>query len=179
MPTPLVPAPSNPRTARLSAHARGPDRLLGLGLVIATLLLVVGWTAPMMTVERLFLFESDVSLVGALLALWRDSEYLLCAIIALFSVLFPLAKLGMSLHLWLFAQADDPLLPQRLHRLEALGKWSMLDVFLVAITIATVKISLISDVHMHWGLYAFAGGVVVSMAVFARMTTLAGRLSHP
>lgn len=183
MKRPLPPLGRHARSAgagtgkRLARAATGADRWLGPALAGAALSLAVGWLAPMMTVERLFLFEREVSLIGALATLWQDGEILLAAIIGLFSILFPLAKILLSLRLWWFVPVDDPVLPRRLARLESLGKWSMLDVFLVAITVATVKISLISDVHLHWGLYAFAAGALASMAIFARMTRLARRIA--
>ncbi|MFO7593789.1 MAG: paraquat-inducible protein A [Pseudomonadota bacterium] len=44
-----------------------------------------------------------------------------------------------------------------------LGKWSMLDVFVVAMFIMTVKMGAIVSVEVHTGLYLFSAGVVASM----------------
>jgi len=43
------------------------------------------------------------------------------------------------------------------------GKWSMLDVFIVAILVVSVKLGAIASVEMRYGLYAFATAVVLKM----------------
>jgi len=49
-------------------------------------------------------------------------------------------------------------------------------VFLMAIAIAAVNFSLIADVHLHPGLYALSGGVVLSMLASMRMSALAAKV---
>jgi paraquat-inducible protein A len=51
----------------------------------------------------------------------------------------------------------------------------MLDVFVVALIVVIVKISLISDVTIHAGLYIFCAAVVLSMLAVWRITRLAHR----
>ena len=53
--------------------------------------------------------------------------------------------------------------PRALPVLEGLGKLSMADVFLVAVTIVVVKGVGIGTVTPAWGLYLFAGCVLLSM----------------
>jgi len=50
-----------------------------------------------------------------------------------------------------------------LERLGVLGKWSMLDVFVVAILAVTIKLSMVAQVTIHSGLIIFSIGVVASM----------------
>ena len=43
------------------------------------------------------------------------------------------------------------------------GKWSMLDVLVVAILVSTVKLGSMANIEVHIGLYIFAMGVLGSM----------------
>ena len=52
----------------------------------------------------------------------------------------------------------------------------MLDVFLMALGVAAVNLSLIADVHLHWGRFALVGGIVLSLIATTRMSIIAQRL---
>ena len=99
---------SNSGHASTNASARNAlnrfDRLLGLCLVFTGLLLVLGWTLPVMTVETFFIFEDRVTIAGALQTLLEEGEVALFVIVLLFTVIFPVAKL--SLAYW--ASVQDP-----------------------------------------------------------------------
>ena len=160
----------------LAAHARGVDRLLGFALFAAAGLLISGWLIPIMTVRRLFFFEDHVSVLQALEVLLERGQYLLFFIILIFSMIFPLVKIMLSWRLWRGQDAFTEKIERRLWRAEILGRWSMLDVFLMAIAVAAVNFSLIADVHLHWGLYALSAGIVLSMLVSTRMSVMANRI---
>ncbi len=59
--------------------------------------------------------------------------------------------------------------------MEAAGRWSMLDVFVVALIVVGVRTSLIDDVSLHAGVYVFTAAIVLSLLVVQRMTALARR----
>jgi paraquat-inducible protein A len=52
------------------------------------------------------------------------------------------------------------------------GKWSMLDVFVVAVLVVAVKLGAIADVDMRYGLYAFAASVLLTMYITSRIVSL-------
>src|SRR5262245_61655011 len=83
--------------------ARGWDRLLPVALLVALALLAAGLALPVMTVDRFFVFSHSFSILESLDALWRAREYLLFAVVGLFSVMFPVAKLAAGLWLWFAA----------------------------------------------------------------------------
>ena len=85
-------------------------------------------------------------------------------------------KILFALRLWRGADARGAKFEISLKRAEILGRWSMLDVFLMALGVAAVNLSLIADVHLHWGLYALAGGVVLSLIATTRMSVIAARI---
>jgi paraquat-inducible protein A len=56
------------------------------------------------------------------------------------------------------------------------GKWSMLDVFVVAVLVVTVKLGAIANVEMHYGLYFFSAAVILTMIITARIVKLTDTL---
>ena len=165
-----------PHPNSLAATARGPDRLLGWVVLLAGVLLVLGWTLPIMTVERLWFLSERVSILQGTAELWRHGDLFLFAVIVVFSVVFPLLKLGLALYLWYQADAGSALLDHALGWIEQLGRWSMLDVFVVALLVVAIQASLISEVAMHAGIYVFTAAVLVSILAVQRMTKLARRV---
>ena len=163
----------------LAAGARGPDRCLGWLILLTALLLVLGWTLPIMTVDTLLFFKERISILRGVAVLWAEGHVLLFAIVFVFSVVFPALKLIFALYLWYRADADSAALARTLGWMEAFGRWSMLDVFVVALTVVAIQISLINDVTMHAGLYLFTGAIVLSIASVQRITTLARRAAGP
>lgn len=166
-------APRHPRSLAASAH--GADRFLGLFFLLVAALLVAGWILPIMTVRKLVFFAERVSILEGITELWETDNYLLFVVIVTFSVLFPAAKMLLALLLWYGADAKSPILLRALNLLEILSRWSMLDVFVIALTIVAIEISLINDVTTHAGLYVFTAAVVLSMAGLRRLTVLAQR----
>ena len=162
----------------LAAAARGPDRLLGWLVLAAALLLVLGWTLPIMTVNKLWFLSERVSILEGALELWRHGSVVLCAVIVGFSVVFPLAKLALALWLWYQADARGAVLGRSLGWIEQLGRWSMLDVFVVALTVVAIELSLIAEVTLHAGIYAFVAAILLSIVTVQRMTALARRAAQ-
>jgi paraquat-inducible protein A len=159
----------------LAAAARGADRWLGLYFMAVSGLLVAGWTLPIMTVHKLVFFAEEVSILKGARQLWDNGNFFLCVVVLAFSVAFPALKMLVALTLWYGADARGPDLAGLLGWLEAIGRWSMLDVFVVALTIVAIQISIVSDVTTHAGLYVFTAAVVLSMAGVRRLVVLARR----
>ncbi len=170
-------APLPPSGGTLAAQATGIDRLAGAGIVLAAALLGAGLSLPIMSIDRFFLFEQRVSIIDALLVLAGDGEWLLALVVGLFSILFPVLKLALAWWLWQVSDLKHPGLGRQLEILATVGKWSMLDVFLAALIIAAIKISFVSDVEVHYGLYLFAASVLLSTVICQRLSLLAARHS--
>ncbi len=139
--------------------------IFNLLLLAATILLILGISLPMMTFEQFYIFENSISLLSALHELIGQAEWLLFWIILIFSIVFPVFKLGL---LALIVNLADHKQHRRhfwLHWLAVLGKWSMLDVFVVALLLVSLKIDVIANVVIESGLYAFAGSVLMTMLI--------------
>ncbi|QDT52492.1 Paraquat-inducible protein B [Caulifigura coniformis] len=130
----------------------------------ALILYVPAVTLPFLRIERLGLF-SDNSLLGGIAALFDEGHHFVGAVVLCFSVILPLLKLGALLTLSL----RKNWVPQR-HRaityriVEQLGRWGMLDVLLVAVMIAFVKLGNLVHFSAGPGLAMFASFVLVSIA---------------
>lgn len=148
-------------------------RRLQLLVWLACVLLVVGLAAPIITLEKFVVVENTFSVLGGIWQLLREGRWFLFVIIGGFSVLLPVLKLYV-LHRLLGRRCDDAgRLRHYLHWMHLYGKWSMLDVFIVAVLVVAVKLGAIAQVEMRYGLYAFAASVLVTMYVTARVVALA------
>lgn len=167
---------SNPQS--LAATAVGPDRALGGLMVVTGVLLFFGWILPIMTIDKLVFLTERISILESCLVLWEEQQYFLFFVIAVFSIVFPLVKLSLALYLWYQADAHSLALQRLLGWLEIIGRWSMLDVFAVAIAVVAIQLSLISEVTMHAGIYIFTLAIVLSLLSVQRMTALARRAAR-
>ena len=146
----------------------GRDPLTGLMLLAACVTLGFGLMLPALTVERFWIFDSTKSIASAILTLFDGGHVLLGAVVVLFSVVFPLAKLVVNLRIWLARDIASPGIRRAARWAVTLGKWSMLDVFMAAIVVATVTLGMVASVTTEIGLYLFGGAIVLSMLAAQR-----------
>lgn len=135
-------------------------RAIPLLIAASFLLFGTGIFFPFFHVTKFWIFDEAVSVVSGIFTLFREGEYFLFTILTLFTLVFPCAKLGLLALVWLEREHDLARL-RRLHSwVESLGKWSMLDVFVVAILIVTMKSAAVAEIHLGVGLYLFTFSVV-------------------
>lgn len=151
--------------------------LLGL-LVITAAMLVVGLSAPILTLEKFFVIENTFSIFSGLQQLFEEGRIFLFIIIALFSVVLPIIKLGVLFRLLGSRDGSSETLHRYLRLMHQYGKWSMLDVFVVALLVVAVKLGAVATVETHYGLYAFGSAVLLTMAITARVIYLAGKIEQ-
>lgn len=147
----------------IASRAKGMDRLLPAALLAAAILLVLGLTFPILMVDRFFLFSRPFSIVDSLVSLADAGEYFLFTVIFCFTVVFPVAKLSWAAVIWGWADVASPSFGRMVEILDTLGKWSMLDVMLLAVAVASIKLSLVGDAHANPGLYLFSGAIILAM----------------
>lgn len=137
-------------------------RLIPFLLIAAFALFGTGIFFPFFHVTKFWLFNDAVSVVGGIITLFHEGEYFLFTVLTLFTLVFPCVKLGLLAIIWL-ERDHDLARVQRLHRwVESLGKWSMLDVFVVAILIVAMKSAGVADIHIGSGLYLFTFSVIAT-----------------
>lgn len=150
-------------------------------LLLASVLLGLGLVAPCMTIQPSFgeftgwveMLNPDLtkpttySILGGILLILTEDNAALGLLLLGFSAVFPAAKLatlwwGVTLlkaggaggaALWLTHHA---------------GKFSMVDVMVISLLVVAIKgMPGGTEIHLRWGLFAFAASVVISM--FASM----------
>lgn len=138
--------------------------MVGLALsVLAAIFLGYGLVAPSVEFSTFYFLTDRHSILSVIEGLWLEGETLLAAVLGLFSVVFPVLKL-ISLILAALAMATTAKMPKRSLRLSVmLGRWSMLDVLVLALVIFYVKNTAAGDATTLPGIWFFAASVVLTM----------------
>jgi paraquat-inducible protein A len=139
--------------------------IINLLLLGALSSLIIGVSAPLLTLEKLYFFENTVSLFSTITELFSQQEWFLFSVIALFSLCVPIIKITSLLLILNLNYEKKSFLDKALHIIETIGKWSMLDVFVVALLLVSVKLGVLAKVEVHYGLYAFAFSVLLTMSL--------------
>lgn len=139
-------------------------------LVTAIILYIPANLYPIMTVISLGKGKPDTILSG-IISLYNQGLWYLALIVFLASIFVPLVKIvGLSMLLLSvqFRATWQPIMQTRLyHFIEKVGRWSMLDVFMVSLMIAVVSLGNVAKVYAGLGLRFF--GLVV---IFTMLATL-------
>jgi paraquat-inducible protein A len=124
-----------------------------------------------MTVVSLGHGQSDTILSGVIYLL-LNGDWPLALIVFVASVLVPLLKIVVLIYLLLSVQRKSRLRTAqrtRLYRLvELVGRWSMVDIFVVALLAALVQAGALATIEPGIGALAFTAVVILSM--FAAMS---------
>ncbi|NRA62312.1 MAG: paraquat-inducible protein A [Psychrobium sp.] len=99
---------------------------------------------------------------------------ILFALLFAFSIVMPLLKMLLLLYAINAGNMLSLSQQRRLARISMISKWSMLDVYVIAILAVTIKLGLIATVKIHPGLIIFTLAVVASM-LLPLLITLAHR----
>ena len=162
------PASKLARSSLVRAHSRA-GRSIVLLLLLAVGFFVAGIFLPFTTVTKLWLFENQISVYEGLVVLWRAGELFLFLILLVFTVCFPFVKLTAMLVLWLWPRLDGGHGRELFGFVANLGKWSMLDVFVVAVLVLTVKSSGVANIEVGSGFFLFFLSVMLTQ--FASLWT--------
>ena len=150
----------------LRAHKTDSLQRTWAFLLAACMLYLPANLMPVMVTRTLFKSQNDTILSGVIF-FWMTGAYGLAAIVFVASFLVPLFKLAALLLLVLMAQKRSYWRrverTQLYHVIELIGRWSMLDVFVVALLAGLVHIQGFAEVRAGIGIAAFGGVVVLTM----------------
>lgn len=135
-----------------------PHWIIG-SLFAAAVLYPFGVGLPSMEFHEA-LSESTYSIVSGVLNLLSTGEFILGLAIGIFSLLFPAAKIVVLFIVWRRRIKDEE---EWIDWLGLLGKWSMLDVYVVAILVGAVEFGVLAHVESRPGIFVFAASVIASM----------------
>jgi paraquat-inducible protein A len=137
-------------------------RLAPIALIGAAICLAAGIMLPIMRVSRLFVFYRPISIIDAVQILFADGEWMTATVIALFSIVVPAGKIGALLLAWIRLRRGDSIPTRLLWALDNLGRWSLLDVLVVALVIVVLKSGSFTDASSAPAIYPFVAAVFLT-----------------
>ena len=141
------------------------ERTLAL-LFTACVLYIPANMLPIMITDQLGQ-PIESTIIGGVVLLINMGSIAIAAVIFFASVMIPVGKLAMMFYLcWSVHKGPPGTARQRtvLYRItEFIGKWSMIDVFVVAILVALINLSNLLVIRPGAAAVAFAGVVIISM----------------
>ena len=103
------------------------------------------------------------SILGGAIDLLKQGNWLVGGVVLLFSVIFPLTKIVLLLELSLLEFLHRRHKAASLKLMEHMGRWSMMDVMLLAFLVMLVKLGNIVQFHFGPAVIAFVLCVAMSM----------------
>jgi paraquat-inducible protein A len=149
-------------------HVRKPDSLNRTWalLIAACIMYIPANLLPVMITKSLFGTQYDTILSGVIY-FWVSGSWGLAAIVFIASFLVPLFKLAVLFLLAVSAQRKSewrqPERAKLYHIVEIIGRWSMLDVFVVSLLTGLVQIQGFAQITAGVGIAAFGSVVVLTM----------------
>jgi paraquat-inducible protein A len=138
----------------------------------AALLYVPANLLPIMTIYEFGGFVTPKTIINGMVTFWQQGAYPIAIVIFVASILIPFLKIVALTWLCLAATGKVHPSPAMLGKVywftELLGRWSMIDIFVVGILVATIQLGNYTSITPGLGAIAFAGVVVLTM--FAAMS---------
>jgi paraquat-inducible protein A len=150
-----------------------------MGLVVATMigvalvLNILAVTLPFLTIDQVLKSPETYSLPRSVVLMWERELYIVAILIAGFSIIFPFFKIASMVVIW-FGPLGKGTRRTWLAWIERLGKWSMMDIFVVALLLALTTDQWAISTTPHIGVYCFVAAIMVAMATSVTMTHLLG-----
>lgn len=153
------------------SHRRVKPKSLELTLAFSITALVLYIPAniyPFMTIE-LYGNRNSSTIWSGVVSLFESGAWAVALVVFLASLFIPLLKLAILFYLALTARTKKhPHFKNRLYKMvEAIGRWSMLDIFLLAVLVAVVKLAPWAHVQPEFGSLMFLLVVIFTMLASA------------
>jgi paraquat-inducible protein A len=153
----MIPSTSHPSSSLAAPTAFG---------LAAAVMLVPANFLPVVSTKTGGSARTDTIMSG-IISLWEDGMFVISAIVFAASILIPLLKLVGLAWLILTVRRGRSRRRRGLTRLysvlEFVGRWSMLDVFLVAFLAGIVQFGALATVEPRLGIVAFGAAVVLTV----------------
>lgn len=159
---------------RCGAHLRRPDRrglqVVWAWLIAGMILYIPANLYPMMQTQTLGGLggNGQHTIIEGVIELIHYGSYDIAAVVFVASVVVPITKFVIIT--WLAVVAGKPATEDQAHTrlklyegVEFIGRWSMIDVFVVAITSALVQLGFVASIHPGPAAVCFALSVAFTM----------------
>jgi len=149
-------------------HMRKPNSLSRTwALVCAAVILIIPANLLPMTITSALGTKQADTIMSGVIYFMQDGSWEIAAVIFTASIFIPIAKLFILIFLLLsvqFRSAWRPTDRTILYRLtELVGRWSMVDIYVVTILVALVKLGAVASIEAGPAAVFFASVVVVTM----------------
>ena len=103
-------------------------------------------------------------LMSGVIALFNEGMVAVAIVVFLASILFPLVHLSLSLLIsgHLYFNRPNRYLVGWMRWMHHLDEWVMLEVYMLGIIVACVKLMAIAPLKFGWGLYAFIALIIIT-----------------
>ena len=149
-------------------HLRIPNSLSRTWafLIAAVILYIPANLLPIMHTDSIVGAE-DNTIMSGVVYFWVSGEWPLAVVVFVASVFVPVLKIGILFLLVITAQRRSSWRPMQrtgLYRIvERIGRWSMLDIFVVTLTVALVHFRSLAVITAGPGALAFGSVVILTM----------------
>jgi uncharacterized paraquat-inducible protein A len=139
------------------------------GLTVPILSIDIGAKIPLL--GEISLHHTKQSVIGTIMSLFKNGNGFVAFLILLFSILVPVIKGALILIALLIQNLKARKTAQKV--LNFIGKWSMADVFIVAIFVAFLSTSSEDNINarIHSGFYFFLIYCILSIVAFQLFQT--------
>lgn len=149
-------------------HSRSPDSLQKVwAWLIAGIILFIPANVYPMLITNTLVNKSESTIIGGVVELVHYGSYGIAAVVFVASIVIPVGKFFVIGYLAISVQRQSKLNQhQRLHLFEAveyIGRWSMIDVFVVAVLSALVQLDTVASINPGIAAFSFALSVVFTM----------------
>lgn len=158
----------NCKRCHTALYARKPwslDRTLALVLT-ALVLYIPANMYPMMVVESVGEIISSTILEGVII-FWQDGSYFIASVIFFASIAIPITKLLLLSYLIVrvkYFRPEFPMDETKIYKLtEWIGKWSLIDVFVVATMAAMIQMGHFASIDPGRAVLSFAAVVIITL----------------
>lgn len=149
-------------------HSRNPESLhRSLALMVAAGILYIPANILPIMHSHTLLYDQDDTIMSGVLALWYGGSWPLALLVFIVSILVPTLKLVslsilvVSTHYrWQWRIRERTALYRLL---DFIGRWSMLDIFVVGLLVALVQLRGVATIQAEPGALAFAAVVILTM----------------
>lgn len=149
-------------------HLRNKNSVqVTLALLLTAMLLYIPANIYPIMITKFLGSETPSTIIGGVVLFVKSGSFFVAFVIFVASIVIPIAKVVALLWLCYSVSNDKKLKKRELTRLyritEFIGKWSMIDVFVVAILVSLVQVGNLMSVQAGIAILSFSGVVILTM----------------
>jgi paraquat-inducible protein A len=166
-------APAHHETILVTKKQPFRNFVLSFLIIVATVFFALGVILPVIRFTTIYVWTAEHSIATIIYALYQDGEHFLCAVLFVFSILFPFLKLFYLLTLVTSPDLSPEFRQKSISTMEWLGRYSMTDVMVLALMIFYVNSSGYTEAVVQPGVYFFAASAIMTMLAYGWANTTA------